>query len=63
MALGCNICAIVKYVILLVIVVVLVIVYYTVGLPWLHGVNGAPICTESCQDDLYGHSHCSSRCT
>ena len=36
MALCCNICAIVKYVIVVMVAVALVIVYFTVGFSWLH---------------------------
>ena len=73
MALGCNICAIVKYVILLLATIAVVVVYFTVGFSWLiatknkaedyvnnHDTNTCSI--TSCSTDLFGHESCTQIC-
>ena len=63
MALGCNICAIVKYAIAIMAVIALVIVYFTVGFAWLTGVsNVAQTCDTQCSYDYYGAYSCASVC-
>lgn len=71
MALGCNICAIVKYIILLLVGVALVIVYFTVGFSWLIAAkskaedvinNHSTDCIQSCTTDLWGYQTCHQVC-
>lgn len=48
MALACNICTIVKYVIAIVVIIILVIVYFTAGFG----------CTTECYNNYYGGRVC-----
>ena len=50
MALACNICTIVKYVIAIVVVIILVIVYFTGGF--------ATACVTECYSNYYGQRVC-----
>ena len=78
MALGCNICAIIKYVLFLLVGIALVVVYFTVGFSWLYAVrkgaedtinNNAHTnininnnCIQSCSYNAYGYSSCEQGC-
>ena len=65
MALCCNICTIVKYVIAIVLAIILVIVYFTVGYAWLTGsAAAADNCINKCSYDYYtGLESCHYSCT
>ena len=76
MALGCNICAIIKYVIFLLVGIALVVVYFTVGFSWLYAAkkdaedainngvkNNGYNCYQTCTTDVFGSYSCSQFCT
>ena len=63
MALCCNICAIVKYVIALLAAVALVVVYFTVGFAWLTGVTDKLQCHQQCTENFNGDMICTLVCS
>ena len=71
MVLGCNICAIVKYILFLLAGIALVVVYFTVGFSWLYAAKNKAEdvvntnvnhCISSCTTDFFGHESCAQVC-
>jgi hypothetical protein len=55
MALCCNICVIIKYVLMLIIAVILVVLFFTGVLAFT---TAATNCLPSCTTDIYGDVNC-----
>ena len=64
MALGCNICAIIKYIIFLLVGIALVVVYFTVGFSWLYAAKKeVEDCYQTCTTDQVTYYRCSQICS
>ena len=59
MALCCNICVIIKYVLLLVAAVIVVILFFTGVLVFS---RTATSCYQDCTTDIYGYTNCQTVC-